>query len=89
MTQVVSHEPVLQRLGGRLNDEPLHRNVISSRQELAALVDEANEVAGLYWEYQWGLFDPSDDMPGVVDRLGFQDGTLVRRDLSNWTPEQK
>jgi hypothetical protein len=51
------------------------------------LAQEAEDVALLVWAYISGLFTHRPGVPGVTDRLGFtDDGVLVRRDLTGWTP---
>lgn len=86
LSQVVSYEPVLSRLAGKLNEQPYHHNVVSSRDDLRRLPQEAEDVALLVWEYLTGLFIASPATPGITDRLGLVDGKLVRRDLRGWKP---
>lgn len=86
VTQVVSYEPVLSRAAGKLNEEPYHRDVASSRGDLTQVAQEAEDVALLVWEYISGLFVRSGATPDIADRLGVIDGILVRRDLGRWKP---
>lgn len=79
------YKPTLLRKSVKLNEEPGHRRVVESHEELAALAQEAEDVADLVWQYIDGLLLYHPGLPGVTDRLGFDnDGKLVRQDLTGW-----
>lgn len=48
--------------------------------ELDALADEAAEMRRLIWAFSSGCAERDPDWPGVAQRLGFVEGTLVCRD---------
>jgi hypothetical protein len=74
-----SYKPSLRRESGNVN-EAGDRTVVSSREDIAVLAQEAEDVALLVWEYISGLFTyGNSEWPGVSARLGFNDeGKLVR-----------
>ena len=84
---ITSVEPKLMSIAHPktgIEERILDKSTATLRRE----ADEALEVAGLVWEYIWGLFITNDDSPQVADRLGFDAGVLVGRDLTGWVPKR-
>src|ERR1700752_783312 len=55
--------------------------------KLESLADQADEVRRVVWALYSGSHGPAD-WPRIGDRLGVEDGRVVRKDLTDWKPPQ-